>query len=167
MDEKRQAAADRTKSIRLEELHGYGEARQWGLELARDLTRYRRGEIAWTDVEPGLLLSGPTGVGKTRFAQALCDHLWRALIHGSYARWQSAGHQGEMLAAMREAFEMAKAAAPAILLIDELDSFESRATEDSHSRTYTRQVVNGFLECLTERPRDQVLSLSAPRTIPK
>ncbi|UIJ97481.1 AAA family ATPase [Rhizobium leguminosarum] len=154
MDEKRQAAARRTKSICLEELHGYGEARQWGLELARDLARYRRGEIAWTDVEPGLLLSGPTGVGKTRFAQALATTCGVPLIHGSYARWQSAGHQGEMFAAMREAFEMAKAAAPAILLVDELDSFGSRANEDSHSRTYTRQVVNGFLECLdgaTER----------------
>ncbi|MBB4291419.1 ATP-dependent Zn protease [Rhizobium leguminosarum] len=148
MDEPRQAAAGRTKSIRLEELHGYGEAKQWGLELALDLTRYRRGEIAWTDVEPGLLLSGPSGVGKTRFAEALATTCGVPLIHGSYARWQSAGHQGEMLAAMRDAFEMAKAAAPAILLIDELDSFESRAIEGSHSRTYTRQVVNGFLECL-------------------
>ncbi|MBY3168104.1 AAA family ATPase [Rhizobium laguerreae] len=148
MDEQRQTAAGRTKSFRLEELHGYGEAKQWGLELARDLARYRRGDIAWTDVEPGLLLSGPTGVGKTRFAQALATTCGVSLIHGSYARWQSAGHQGEMLAAMREAFEMAKAAAPAILLVDELDSFGSRANEDSHSRTYTRQVVNGFLECL-------------------
>ncbi|MBY3355155.1 AAA family ATPase [Rhizobium laguerreae] len=148
MDGKRQAAARRTKSIRLEELHGYGQAKLWGLELARDLARYRRGEIAWTDVEPGLLLSGPSGVGKTRFAEALATTCGLPLIHGSYARWQSAGHQGEMLAAMREAFEMAKDAAPAILLVDELDSFESRAIEDSHSRTYTRQVVNGFLECL-------------------
>ena len=148
MDEKRQAAARKTKSIRLEELHGYGQAKIWGLELARDLARYRRGEIAWTDVQPGMLLSGPSGVGKTRFAEALATACDVPLIHGSYARWQSAGHQGEMLAAMREAFEMAKAAAPAILLVDELDSFESRTIGDSHSRTYTRQVVNGFLECL-------------------
>ena len=150
--EQRQAAAQRTriaaKPLRLEELLGYGKAKDWGLALASDLARYRRGEIAWADVEPGLLLSGPTGVGKTRFAQALATTCGIPLIHGSYARWQSEGHQGDMLAAMYEAFRAAQVAAPAILLVDELDSFGSRANGDSHSRTYTHQVVNGFLECL-------------------
>ncbi len=135
-------------SSRLEELHGYGEAKEWGLQLARDLALYRRSEIVWADVEPGLLLYGPTGVGKTRFAQALAITCGVPLIHGSYARWQSEGHQGDMLAAMRAAFGAAHAAAPAILLVDELDSFGSRLNQDSHARTYTHQVVNGFLECL-------------------
>lgn len=135
-------------SLRLEELYGYGEAREWGLQLASDLALYRRGEIAWADVEPGLLLSGPTGVGKTRFAQALAITCGVPLVHGSYARWQSEGHQGDMLAAMRAAFAAAQVAAPAILLVDELDSFGSRLNQDSHARTYTHQVVNGFLECL-------------------
>ncbi len=134
--------------LRLEELHGYGEAREWGLQLARDLAVYRRGEIGWADVEPGLLLSGPTGVGKTRFAQALATTCGVPLIHGSYARWQSEGHQGDMLAAMRAAFGAAQAVAPALLLVDELDSFGSRSNQDSHARAYTHQVVNGFLECL-------------------
>ncbi|MDL2405181.1 AAA family ATPase [Rhizobium calliandrae] len=151
-DEQRQAAVQKTemvaKPLSLEELHGYGEAKVWGLELASDLARYRRGEIAWADVEPGLLLSGPTGVGKTRFAQALATTCCVPLIHASYARWQSEGHQGDMLAAMYQDFKAAQAKAPALLLVDELDSFGSRANGDSHSRSYTRQVVNGFLECL-------------------
>lgn len=45
--------------LRLENLSGYGEAKAWGLALARDMADYQAGRIRWSDVDPGLLLSGP------------------------------------------------------------------------------------------------------------
>jgi hypothetical protein len=49
----------------LEELDGYGEAKDWGLELAADFADYKAGRIGWEEVDNcGLLLSGPPGVGK-------------------------------------------------------------------------------------------------------
>src|SRR3546814_11958652 len=68
----RTAAAERC----LADLHGLGEARIWGEALARDLHQYMRGRLRWEDVDCGVLISGPTGVGKTMFAGALartCD----------------------------------------------------------------------------------------------
>src|SRR5690606_18554568 len=55
----------------LQEMHGYGPAKDWGLELARDLAEWKSDVIAWADVDTGIVLSGPPGVGKTQFAAAL------------------------------------------------------------------------------------------------
>ena len=45
----------------LEALRGFGEAREWGLALVRDLRRWRSGDgsVSFSDCESALLLSGP------------------------------------------------------------------------------------------------------------
>jgi DNA polymerase III delta prime subunit len=132
---------------KLKSLHGYGEATPWGLDLVRDLDAYKAGTIAWADVERGLLLFGPPGVGKTTFGRKLAEACGVPFFHGSYSKWQSEGHQGEMLAAMRKTFQTAVNNAPCILLIDELESFTRRDRKHHHS-DYMRGVVNGLLELL-------------------
>lgn len=133
----------------LESMHGYGDAKAWGLNLISDLQSYRAGDISWDDVDRGILLSGPPGCGKTTFARALANSAGIPLITGSYSSWQRHGHQGDMLKAMHRAFEDAKATAPSILLIDEVDSFLDReAGSDGENRQYMTGVVNGLLELL-------------------
>ncbi|WP_281977461.1 AAA family ATPase [Pseudorhizobium flavum] len=153
--------ARRKTATRLEDLHGYGEAKTWGLELARDLADYRDGVIGWEDVDNGLLLSGPPGVGKTTLAAALAETCGVSLVTGSYARWQSEGHQGDMLKAMRLAFEVARKKAPCIMLIDEIDGFVDRES-DSQNADYMRGVVNGLLEELDgSKSREGVVVIGA------
>lgn len=148
---------------RLEDLHGYGGAKLWGLDLARDLEDYRVGRISWDDVDSGLLLSGPPGTGKTTFAKALANTLDAHFVAGSYALWQSAGHQGDMLRAMRKAFEEAINNAPSVLLIDEVDNFLQRGSiGDGRSDEYMRGVVNGLLEQMDGAAgRDGVIVIGA------
>ena len=134
----------------LEDLHGYGEAKEIGLSIVADLTSYREGKIPWGAVDRGLLLGGPPGTGKTTFGKAFAKSAGMPLVIGSLAQWQAAreGHLGHCLAAMRESFATAKRKAPCILFIDELDSFGDRSSFNDHHKDYSTQVVNAFLELL-------------------
>lgn len=67
-------------------------------------------------------------------------------VQASFATWQSAGHLGNMLAAMRASFAEAIAARPCVLFVNEIDSAGSRDDQDPHNAGYRRQVINGFLE---------------------
>ncbi len=137
--------------LSLADMHGYGDAQLWGLELARDIEDWRNGTIGWSDVDNGVLLSGPPGCGKTTFAAALAKTLDAHLVIGSYWAWIAAGdgHQGDLIKSMRKAFDEARKHAPAVILIDEIDNFVARGSI-GHARSdeWMRGVVNALLECL-------------------
>lgn len=132
----------------LNEVHGFGDAQRWGLELARDIEDYRQGLVSWDEVDAGLLISGPPGTGKTFFAEALANTCRVPIVARSAAQWQSAGYLNDFLREMRSAFSEAASKAPSLLFIDELDSFGNRAVTDSQNGDYKRQIINGFIECL-------------------
>lgn len=134
--------------IRLEDMEGYGEAKEWGLELARDLADWRAGTITWEDVDKGVLLSGPPGTGKTMFARALAASCHVKLIATSYAKWQAKGYLNDFLKAMQKSFKEARDAAPAILFIDEVDAFGSRDDAQGSNASYDIKAINGLLEQL-------------------
>ncbi|WP_313605211.1 AAA family ATPase [Rhizobium sp.] len=147
---------------RLEELSGYGDAKAWGQTLVSDMKDWRSGKIAWSDVDCGLLLSGPPGTGKTLFASALARSCSAHFIAASCAEWQSEGHLGDMLGAMRKTFRQAQDGAPTILLIDEIDAIGDRRSFGKDHADYSRQVVNALLELLDgSNPREGVVVIGA------
>lgn len=133
---------------RLEDLEGYGDAKQWALDLIVDLNDWRQDRIRWDDVSSGLLLSGPPGTGKTMFAAAVARSCGANFIAASSAQWQSKGHLGDMLRAMRRSFREAELDGPTILLIDEIDSLGDRGSFSGHNAEYNTEVVNAMLELL-------------------
>lgn len=131
----------------LDEMHGFGSLLDWGRDLAIDLEEYRAGRIPWKEVDSGVLISGPPGSGKTMFVGALARTCGVPLIYGSVSSWQTAGALDEHLKAMRASFEEAKAKAPAILFVDEVDTLGDRSETD-RNRGYMRAVIAAFLESL-------------------
>jgi len=129
----------------LEDVKGLGNAALPLHQLLADLADWREGTAAWSDVTRSALLFGPPGTGKTMLAHALAGSARVPLIATSYSDCQRHGHQGDMLAALNAAFDQAAQQAPAILFIDEIDSFSNRSG-DSSSHEYLRGIVNGLLE---------------------
>ena len=132
----------------LKDMFGYGPAKAWGLELAQDLIDWSQAKVDWTEVDTGIVLSGPPGVGKTQFAAALARQCNIPIIATSLGQWQANGHLGDLLRAMRSDFHRAKESTPCILFVDELDSFGDRNSFGHDNKDYSTQVVNAFLEHL-------------------
>lgn len=132
----------------LDDLHGLGEAGAWGRELATDLADWKAGKIVWADVDRGILISGPPGTGKTTFAGALARTCGAYLVLGSLGKWQAKGHLGDLLKAMRGAFDEAKANAPSIIFLDEIDAVGDREKFSDHNAQYCTEVVAALLECI-------------------
>ncbi|MGM5035014.1 AAA family ATPase [Tardiphaga sp. 803_E3_N1_3] len=133
---------------RLENMAGLGEVADWGKSLARDIMDYRDRRIPWTDVDRGVLVSGASGTGKTMFARALGNTCGVPVHVHSLARWQARGHLGDLLKAMRGAFDEAIKSAPSVLFIDEIDAVGNRREFRGPNESYSREVVNALLECL-------------------
>lgn len=146
----------------LADLSGLGAVGEWGEDLARDLADYRSGTLPWSDVDKGVLVAGPPGVGKTMFAGALGRSCGVPVHVHSCASWQAKGHLGDLLKAMRRAFDEARKSTACILFLDEMDAFGSRADPSEHSAAYMRQVIDGLLEQLDGAvPREGVVVVGA------
>lgn len=133
----------------VETLSGYGDAKEWALDLKTDLEVWREGGLGWSEMSTKLLLSGPPGTGKTTYARALCNTLQVPLLVTSVATWLEPGYLGDVLKRMSEAFETARAHAPSILFIDEIDNIGSRSGgRREQYDDYWRSLINRMLELL-------------------
>lgn len=135
-------------SLTVETLSGYGKARTWALDLKVDLADYRAGSLAWSDMSTKLLLYGPPGTGKTTFARALCNSLQIPLVVTSVSTWLQGGHLNDVIDRMSKTFAEARALAPSILFIDEIDGIGKRQPAAQEYADYWNTVVNKALELL-------------------
>jgi len=155
---------DISKGPTLSELHGLGRAKEWGLSLAADLREYRSGALPWHAVSGhAILLSGPPGTGKTSYALALARECGIPAVVTSYASWQAykEGHLGHVTQAIQKVFSEAKAKAPCILFIDEIDALPARRSGDKHDSWFTAVVNCLLIEMDGAERREGVIIIAA------
>ena len=132
----------------VETLSGYGKAKDWAIDLKADVDDYRVSILAWSEMSTKLLLSGPPGTGKTTFARALCNSLQVPLVVTSVSTWLQGGHLNDVIDRMSKTFVEARAMAPAILFIDEIDGIGKRQPAEREYADYWNTIVNKALELL-------------------
>jgi SpoVK/Ycf46/Vps4 family AAA+-type ATPase len=153
--------------LSIETLSGYGEARQWALDLKVDIDVWRHAELSWSDMSTKLLLSGPPGTGKTTYARALSNTLQVPLLVTSVAAWLEPGYLGDVLKRMSHAFETARQQAPAILFIDEIDNIGSRGGSRRDYDDYWRSLINRLLELLDGASKTEGVIVVAATNLPE
>ncbi|GLC62649.1 hypothetical protein PLESTB_001923800 [Pleodorina starrii] len=147
------APGDAAAPPTLDSLTGDGPALQAARHLVEDLQLWRAGRLEWSEITRSALFYGPPGTGKSWLAQALAASAGVSAITGSFGEWQAAGHLGEMLKAMRRTFAEARARAPALLILDELDAVGNRGDNAGPNQNYRVQVINAFLALMDEIAR--------------
>lgn len=136
--------------VPLSKIVGLGRAKQDAIDCVEALCEWKAGTLPWSEVPRGLLLSGPSGTGKTELARAMAGEADINLVSASYNEWQKAGSLSYFLEAMDKSFKEAKRSAPSILFIDELDAFYTRSEVQGSGRndSYDIKAIAALLEQL-------------------
>jgi len=119
-----------------------------GARLKSDLADYLAGNLAWSDMSTKLLLSGPPRIGKTTFARALCNSLQVPLVVSCVSTWLQGEYLHAVLDRMADTFAQARAQAPCILFVDEIDGIGMRVSASRQYADYWNAYVNKLLELL-------------------
>jgi ATP-dependent Zn protease len=133
---------------KLSELEGLGEAKEWAMQLIADLQKFKSGELPWSAISPGILLSGPPGCGKTLLARVIATEAGIDFRATSYAQWQShgTGHLGDVTRACRQAFSI-NDGTPTCVFVDEIDTVAGRG-KDNRDDSWWSAINNTILEIL-------------------
>ncbi|MGK2742416.1 AAA family ATPase [Tepidicaulis sp. LMO-SS28] len=131
----------------VEDLHGYGPAKDWAMALLDDLKRWRAGEIAFDDMERHAVLASAPGLGKTSLARSLAKSARLPLVTTSVAEWfaHSSGHLDGVIKQIDDVFRAAAVSAPAVLFMDEIDALPDRRGLNSRNRDWWMPVINHML----------------------
>lgn len=148
----------------VKDVHGMGEAKTWAEELVQDVSDWRAGRIDFKEIaRPTAVLSGPPGVGKTQLMRSLAKSAELPLVVTSVGEWftAGAGYLDSVVKQIDRVFAEAKAIAPSILFLDEMDAVPSRARLDSRNSDWWTTVVTHLLTTVEKTLKDEKILLVA------
>ncbi|MGD1997561.1 MAG: AAA family ATPase [Candidatus Dependentiae bacterium] len=155
------------EDIRLSDIKGHDELVDKLRRTIRQFKNPSRLQRFGGRHKKGMLLSGPTGTGKTMLAQAIANEM-------GWSFHQAAGSQfveiwvGQGAQHVRQLFDKAKREAPSVVFIDEIDAVGAvrRDSPSSDGGAEYRQTLNEFLVQMNSlQDRDDILVVTATNTI--
>jgi ATP-dependent metalloprotease len=138
---KNEAQAQQQKT-RFSDVHGCDEAKEELQELVDFLKNPERFSTLGGKLPKGVLLVGPPGTGKTLLARAVAGESGVPFFFMSGSEFDEM-YVGVGAKRIRELFSSARAKAPAIIFIDELDAVGGKRNE--RDAAYSRQTLNQLL----------------------
>lgn len=129
-------------NVKFSDVHGVDEARAELEEIVEFLKDPSKFTGLGGKLPKGILLTGPPGTGKTLLARAVAGEAGVPFFFMSGSEFDEL-YVGVGAKRVRELFAAARAKAPAIVFIDELDAIGSKRNPKDHA--YSKQTLNQLL----------------------
>lgn len=133
----------RKPDVTFEDVANYEEAKEELREVVLFLKDPKRFLKLGARIPKGLLIVGPPGTGKTYFARAVAGEAGVPFFHTSGAEFEEM-LVGAGASRVRDLFDKAKRAAPALIFIDEIDAVARKRGTTIQSSS-TEQTLNQIL----------------------
>lgn len=130
------------QTVRFSDVHGCDEAKDELQELVEFLINPERFSSLGGKLPKGVLLVGPPGTGKTMLARAVAGEAGCPFFYMSGSEFDEL-YVGVGAKRVRDLFAQARAKAPSIIFIDELDAVGGKRNE--RDPAYAKQTLNQLL----------------------
>ena len=157
-------AQPQQQTVRFSDVHGCDEAKEDLQELVEFLKNPEKFSTLGGKLPKGVLLVGPPGTGKTLLARAVAGEAGVPFFFMSGAEFDEM-YVGIGAKRVRELFANARAKAPAIIFIDELDAVGSKRIE--RDQAHAKQSLNQLLTELDGFSQDTGIIILAATNFPQ
>ena len=157
-------AQSEKQNVRFSDVHGCEEAKEELQELVEFLKNPEKFSTLGGKLPKGVLLVGPPGTGKTLLARAVAGEAGVPFFYMSGSEFDEI-YVGVGAKRVRELFTNARARAPAIIFIDELDAIGGKRNE--RDPTYVKQSLNQLLTELDGFTQDTGVIILGATNFPK
>lgn len=152
------------QTVRFSDVHGCDEAKEELQELVEFLKAPEKFSNLGGKLPKGVLLVGPPGTGKTLLARAVAGESGVPFFFMSGAEFDEV-YVGVGAKRVRDLFNNARAKAPAIIFIDELDAIGGKRNE--RDPAYVKQSLNQLLTELDGFSQDTGVIIIAATNFPQ
>jgi len=152
------------QTVRFTDVHGCDEAKEELQELVEFLKNPEKFSTLGGKLPKGVLLVGPPGTGKTLLARAVAGEAGVPFFFMSGSEFDEI-YVGVGAKRVRELFTNARAKAPAIIFIDELDAIGGKRNE--RDPAYVKQSLNQLLTELDGFSQDTGVIILAATNFPQ